>query len=42
MVQGTYESGVKLTRKTMAAYEARLERSPELEKWFVDIHVFPN
>lgn len=33
----TYQKGVTLTKQAMAAVEARLERLPGLEKWFVDI-----
>jgi len=36
-VQQTYAKGVKLTAKAMAALEARFEREPELEKYFVRI-----
>jgi len=39
LVPGVYKTGVKLTAKAMAAVEARLQRLPELGKWFVDIHV---
>lgn len=37
LVEKIYARGVKLSKKTMKAYEAMLERLPELEKWFVDI-----
>lgn len=37
VVKGTYETGVKLTKKAMAGYEAIIDRLPGLEKWFVDI-----
>ena len=33
----TYAKGVRLTRKEMGLIEARVERLPKLEKWFVDI-----
>ena len=36
-IQRTYATGVKLTAKAMAALEARLEREPDLEKYFVRI-----
>lgn len=36
-IRKTYKSGVKLTSKEMKAVEARLERLPGLEKWFIDI-----
>ena len=41
LVQGVYETGVKLTKKAMTAYEAMIERLPGLEKWFVDIPPCP-
>lgn len=37
LVKGIYKTGVKLTKKAMAIYEAMIERLPNLEKWFVDI-----
>ncbi len=37
LVAGTYETGVRLTPKDMAAYEAQIQRLPTLEKWFVEI-----
>ena len=40
-VQRTYAKGVKLTAKAMAALEARLEREPDLEKYFVRIAPLP-
>lgn len=40
-VQRTYTKGVKLTAKAMAALEARLEREPDLEKYFVRIAPLP-
>lgn len=33
----TYQAGVKLTQKAMAALEQKISRLPHLEKWFVDI-----
>lgn len=39
LVQGIYETGVKLSAKTMAALETQLRRLPDLGKWFVDILV---
>lgn len=37
LVEKNYETGVKLTQKTMKILEKRLERLPGLEKWFVKI-----
>jgi hypothetical protein len=37
LVKGVYETGVKLTKKAMKAYEDMIERLPGLENWFVDI-----
>jgi hypothetical protein len=37
LVTGVYQTGVKLVKKAMAVYEARLQRLPGLERWFVDI-----
>jgi hypothetical protein len=37
LVKGTYQTGVKLTKKAMKFYEDRIERLPKLEKWFVTI-----
>lgn len=37
LVTRVYQSGVKLTRKVMAAYERRIKRMPGLEDWFVRI-----
>jgi len=37
LVTKVYESGVRLTKKMMKAYEDMIERLPGLEKWFVDI-----
>jgi hypothetical protein len=36
-IQRTYATGVKLTAKAMAVLEARFEREPDLEKYFVRI-----
>ena len=33
----TYQTGVKLAKKTMLALEEKISRLPDLEKWFVDI-----
>lgn len=41
LVKGVYETGVKLTKKAMAVYEAMIERLPGLENWFVDIPPCP-
>jgi len=37
LVTQTYETGIALTKKVMSKLEERLERLPNLEKWFVDI-----
>lgn len=37
LITTTYQTGVKLTKAAMQAVEARIERLPGLEKWFVDI-----
>lgn len=36
-VTTVYETGVKLTKEAMRALETKLQRLPELGKWFVDI-----
>ncbi|CDS50475.1 Mobile element protein [Polaromonas sp. CG9_12] len=36
-VTTVYESGVKLTKDAMCVLETKLQRLPELDKWFVDI-----
>jgi len=41
LVKGVYKTGVKLTKKSMAAYETVIERLPGLEKWFVNIPSCP-
>jgi hypothetical protein len=41
LVEKTYQTGVKLTQKTMAELEKRLERLPNLRKWFVCIAPIP-
>jgi len=41
LVKKTYQTGVRLTQKAMAALEKRLERWPGLEKWFVKISPMP-
>jgi hypothetical protein len=41
LVEKTYQTGVKLTQKAMAELEKRLERLPNLEKWFVRITPIP-
>ena len=41
LVEKTYQTGVKLTKKAMAELEKRLERLPNLEKWFVCIAPIP-
>lgn len=41
LVEKTYQTGVKLTQKAMAELEKRLERLPNLEKWFVLIEPIP-
>lgn len=40
-VTTVYETGIKLTKQAMRAVEAKLERLPELGKWFVDIRPTP-
>ena len=35
IIEKTYHTGVKLTKKVMDELEKRLERLPGLEKWFV-------
>jgi hypothetical protein len=37
LVTRVYESGVKLKKKVMAAYQKVIKRRPGLEDWFVDI-----
>ncbi len=41
LVTQIYETGVKLTRKAMAAFEKVINRKPGLEDWFVDISPSP-
>ena len=41
IVEKTYRTGVKLTKKAMDALEKRFERLPGLEKWFVLIRPLP-
>ncbi len=41
LVQKTYAKGVKLTKKAMTELEKRLERLPDLGKWFVKITPLP-
>ena len=41
LVEKTYQTGIKLTHKAMAELEKRLERLPNLEKWFVRITPIP-
>jgi hypothetical protein len=41
LVDGVYETGVKLTKKAMKPYEDVMKRLPGLEKWFVDIPPCP-
>ena len=40
IVDGIYETGVRLTKSAMKKYENMLERKAELEKWFVDVFCF--
>lgn len=42
IVEKTYHTGVKLSRKAMDELENRLERLPGLEKYFVRISPLPN
>ncbi len=37
LVATVYQTGVTLTKEAMAAVEARIDRLPRLDKWFVDI-----
>jgi hypothetical protein len=37
LVTTTYETGITLTQEAMAAVEAKIQRWPLLEKWFVEI-----
>ena len=39
LVEGIYQTGVKLNAKAMAVLETQLRRLPNLGKWFVDIMV---
>ncbi len=41
LVTTTYQSGIKLTKEAMKVVETRLERVPDLNKWFVDIRYVP-
>lgn len=41
IVEKTYHTGVKLTKKAMDKLEERFERLPSLEKWFVLIRPLP-
>ncbi len=41
LVEKTYSTGVKLSRKEMAELEKRFDRLPGLEKWFVRIAPVP-
>jgi len=41
LVEKAYHTGVKLTKKAMVELEKRLERLPNLEKWFVCIAPIP-
>lgn len=40
IIDGIYETGVRLTRSAMNKYENMLERKADLEKWFVDVCCF--
>ena len=37
LVTTSYQTGVTLTKKAMAAVEAQIDRLPRLDRWFVDI-----
>jgi hypothetical protein len=37
LVEGEFATGIKMTKREMQAYEAKLQRMPSLERWFVDI-----
>jgi hypothetical protein len=41
LVEKSYQTGVRLTQKEMKKLEKRLERLPDLEKWFVRIEPVP-
>jgi hypothetical protein len=41
LVEKTYQAGVKLSQKLMAALEKRFDRLPGLAKWFVTISPLP-
>ncbi|HEX7594621.1 MAG TPA: ISAzo13 family transposase [Anaerolineae bacterium] len=41
LINGIYQTGVKLTKAAMAVYERRIKRFPGLERWFVDIPACP-
>ncbi len=41
LVTTVYTTGVRLAKEAMAAVEARVERRPDLPKWFVDIPAPP-
>ena len=41
LVEKTYSTGVKLSRKEMTELEKRFDRLPGLEKWFVRIAPVP-
>ncbi len=40
MVDGIYNTGVRLTKSAMNKYDNMLKRKTDLEKWFVDISCF--
>lgn len=40
IIDGIYETGVRLTKSAMKKYENMLERKADLEKWFVDVFCF--
>ena len=42
MVEQVYEKGVSIAKKSMKGIEARLERKPDLPKWFTTIRPAPS
>jgi len=40
MIDGIYNTGVRLTKSAMKKYENMLKRKTDLENWFVDISCF--
>jgi hypothetical protein len=40
MIDGIYNTGVRLAQNAMNKYENMLKRKTDLEKWFVDIFCY--